>query len=269
MAERGQREAHAHHAGDLRAPDRGAAHDDVGGDLALVGEDAGDTAVGLLDVEDFVAGEEGHAAFGGPADLGLHREDGFGEAVGGDQEAAEDPVGVHQRVLFHALFGAQQAGLDAPRGDPAVAAAEFGDPLGGGGDLEAADLEEAGLAVDVEGAELLDRVAGQLGHGLGGVGLEDQPGRVRGGAAGGGQRALVDHGHLGPASRGDLVRECRPTTPAPMMTTRGPAIAAPPARKQSGCCLRNMVQVAQLNVPVATSGCQGVLDVGKQPETPA
>src|SRR4051812_14477348 len=61
-----------------------------------------------------------------------------------------------------------------------------------------------------------------------------------------------------------------PTTPAPMMTTRGPAIAAPPIENQSSrfsCCLRNMLQVAQLNVPVLGTGCQGVRDVGKQPGT--
>lgn len=152
----------------------GAAHDDVGRDLALVGEDAGHAAVGLPDVQHLVAGEEGDAALGGPADLRLDGEHRLGEAVGGDEEAAEDPVGVQQRVLLDALLGAQQPGLDAPGGDPAVAAVEFGEALGGGGHLESADLKEAGLAVDVEGAELLDGVAGQLRHGLGGVRLEDQ-----------------------------------------------------------------------------------------------
>ena len=136
-------------------------------------------------------------------------EDGLGEAVGGDQEAAEDLVAVDQRVPLDALVRGELTGLDAPGGDPAVAAAQFGQALGGGGHLEAADLEEAGLAVHVEGAELLHGVPGQLGHRLGGVRLEDQARGVRGGAPGGGQRALVDHGHLGPASRGDLVRESR------------------------------------------------------------
>lgn len=143
-----------------------AAHDDVGGDLALVGEDAGDAALALLDVEDLVAGEEAYAALGGPADLRLYGEDGLGEAVGRDEEAAEDLVRVDERVLLDALLGAQQPGLDAPGGDPAVAAVQFGDALGSGRHFEAADLQEAGLAVDVEGTELLDRVAGQLGHGL-------------------------------------------------------------------------------------------------------
>ncbi len=209
VGERSEREVHPDHPGDLRAPDAGAAHDDVGGDLALVGQDAGDTALVLPNVEDFVAGQEAHAACGGPADLRLDGEDGLGEAVGGDEEAAEDLVAVDQRMLLDALVGGQQARLDAPGGDPAVAAVEFGEALGGGRHFEAADLQEAGLAVDVEGAELLDGVAGQLGHGLGGVRLEDQARGVRGGSPGGREGALVDHGHFGPAACGDLVREGR------------------------------------------------------------
>jgi hypothetical protein len=175
----------------------------------VVGDDAGDAAVVLADVENFVAGEEAHAALGGPADLCLDREDRLGEAVGGYVQAAEDAVAVDQRVLLDALVGGQQPGLDAPGRDPAVAAPQFGQALGACRHFEAADLEEAGLAVDVEGAELLDGVAGQFGHGLGGVGLEDQARCVRAGASRGGQRALVDHGHIGPAARGDLVREGR------------------------------------------------------------
>lgn len=152
----------------------GAADDDVGVQIALVGTDTRHLAVGPEYVENLVAGQEAHAALGGPADLRLDGEDGLGEAVGRHEEAAQDPVRVHQRVLLDAFVGGQEAGLDAPGGDPAVAAAQFGEALGGGGHFEAADLEEAGLAVDVEGAELLDGVAGQFRHGLGGVRLEDQ-----------------------------------------------------------------------------------------------
>ncbi len=54
-----------------------------------------------------MAGQEAHAAPGGPADLRLDREDGLGEAVGRDQEAAEDLVAVDQRVLLDALVGGQ------------------------------------------------------------------------------------------------------------------------------------------------------------------
>src|SRR4051794_16369455 len=61
-----------------------------------------------------------------------------------------------------------------------------------------------------------------------------------------------------------------PTTPAPMITTRGPAIAAPPKSKPGSCSgscfVRNAIQVAQLNVPVARRGCQEVRDVGERPE---
>lgn len=65
----------------------GAADHDLGFQVALVGADAGDLAVGPEDVQDLVAGQEGHAALGGPADLGLDGEDGLGEAVGGDVQA--------------------------------------------------------------------------------------------------------------------------------------------------------------------------------------
>ncbi len=209
VGERRQRQVHAGHAGDPRAPDAGAAHDDVGFQVAPVGAHSRHLAVGPEHVQHLVTGEEADPASGGPADLRLHGEDGLGEAVGGHQEAAEDPVAVDQRMRFDALVRRQQARLDAPGGDPAVAAVEFGEALRGGGHFEAADLEEAGLAVDVERAELLDGVAGQFRHGLGGVGLEDQARGVGRGAPGGGQWALVDHGHFGPASRGELVGECR------------------------------------------------------------
>lgn len=97
-----------------------------------------------------MAGEETHTALGGPADLRLDGEDGLREAVGRYQEAAEDLGRVHERVLLDALFGAQQPGLAAPGGDPAVAAVQLRDALGGGRHFEAADLQEAGPAVDVE-----------------------------------------------------------------------------------------------------------------------
>ncbi len=207
VGERREREVHAGHAGDLRAPDPGAAHDDVGGDLALVGQDAGHLVFGPLDVEDFVAGEEAHAALGGPADLRLDGEDRLREAVRGHEEAGEDLVRVDERVPLDALLGAQQPGFDAPGGEPAVAPLQFRDALRAGRHLQAADLEEAGLTVHVERAELLDGVTGHLRHGLGGVGLEDQARGVRRRSPGGGQWALVDHGHFGPASRGDLIGE--------------------------------------------------------------
>ncbi len=127
----------------------------------------------------------------------------------------------------------------------------LGEALGGGGHLEAADLQEAGLAVDVEGAELLDGVAGQLGHGLGRVGLEDQAGGVRRGAAR--WRAAAPWSttvtSVQPRAESSSA-SAAPTTPAPMMTTRGPAIATPPivapdatqcVRSQQSCPTAQMV----------------------------
>jgi hypothetical protein len=93
-------------------------------------------------------------------------------------QPAEHDVAVEQRVQLHALVGAHHPGLDAPRGEPAAAAVQLGEPLRGERDLQPTDLQVAGLPVQLERAELLDGVAGQLGHGLGRVGLEHQPRRV-------------------------------------------------------------------------------------------
>ncbi len=110
--------------------------------------------------------------------------------------------------------GVDDPALDAPGGGPALLAVQVGEPLRGGGDLQAADLVEAPRAVDVDALELLDGVARELGHRLGRVGLEHQPGRVRGGAAGERQRPLVDDGDAGPsrarsARRRGWRRRCR------------------------------------------------------------
>ena len=78
-------------------------------------------------------------------------------------------------------------------------------PLGGGGHLEAADRVEHPPVRMREGAELLDGVLGERGHGLGRVGLEHQAGGMRGGPAGGEQRAPVEDGDVGPAARGQFV----------------------------------------------------------------
>ncbi len=86
-------------------------------------------------------------------------------------------------------------------------ALQVGPPRRRGGDLQPAHLPEAPLAVQREPAELAHGVGRELGHGLRRVGLEDQPRGVRAGPAGGEQRALVDHGDVGPAALGELVRE--------------------------------------------------------------
>ena len=169
------------------------------------GPDAGDPAAGLLD-----AGHPGRALEAGAARLGAagQRDDRpgrLGQAVGGDVQAAEDAVAVDQRVQPHALVRVDHLRLDAPGGGPALPAVQVGEPLGRGGDLQAADLVEAPGAVDVDARELLDGVAGERRHRLRGVGLEDQPGRVRGGAAGQRKRSLVDHGDAVPAAGGQLV----------------------------------------------------------------
>ncbi len=214
VGEGGQRQAHADHVGDLGAPDPGTAHDDVGGDLSPVGDHGGDavTSGGPVgpgaDVQDLVAVEHPNAPGPGGPDLRLHGEDRVGQAVGGDQQSAEYAFAVQQGVQCHAFVRSDEPALHAPGGEPALSATQLGEALGGGGQFEPAHLEEARPAVDIEGTELLDGVAGEFGHGLRRVRLEHQARGVGRGSTGGGERSLVDDGDLGPASAGEFVRQC-------------------------------------------------------------
>ena len=67
-------------------------------------------------------------------------------------------LGVEQRMQLRAFLRVDDPALDAPRRRPALPAMQFGQSGLGGGDLEAADLVEAPLPVDVQRQELLDRV---------------------------------------------------------------------------------------------------------------
>ena len=197
--------------GDLRAPDARAADDDVGRDLALVGDDAGDLAV--LD-----AGRRGPR--GGPGSCtprplarpicASTAQSALARPSVGHQQAAEDLSRSTQRVQLARTRRRRRRWASMPQEvSQPWRRCSSAEALGGGRDLEAADLQEAGLALVLEGDELLHRVAGHLGHGLGAVGLEDQARGVRGRSAGRGQVALVDDGDVGPAARGQLVGEGR------------------------------------------------------------
>ncbi len=59
----------------------------------------------------------------------------------------------------------------------------------------------------IRGGELLDGVLGERRERLGRAGPEDEAGRVRGRAAGGGQRALFEDGDVVPAAGGQFVGE--------------------------------------------------------------
>ena len=190
---------------------------------------------------------------------GAHR---LGQAVGGHVQAAEHPVAVEQGVQLDAFVGVDQLGLDAPGGEPAVPAVQLGEPLGGGGHLEAADLEEAGLAVDVEASRTSRRCSGpsrswswRRWSGRPGPGACERGARRWRAAAPWSTTVMSSQ----PRAESSSARAA-PTTPAPMMTTRGPAIAAPPVQKPvppvqllsaqhaSGCATQCACR---------TGGCQG------------
>ena len=82
---------------------------------------------------------------------------------------------------------------------------------------------EAPLPVELERAELLDGVAGELGHRLRAVGLEDEPGGVRGRAAGGEQRPWSSTvTSVQPRMASSSASE-HPTMPAPMIDDPWPS----------------------------------------------
>jgi hypothetical protein len=107
-------------------------------------------------------------------------------------------------VLF-ALVGIDQPAFDAPGGGVAELAFQVLEPGLGGGQFQPADLVETGDTVGAEREQLAHRVAGELGHGLGRVGLEDQARGVRGGTARQFQWPLFHHRNVGPTADGEFI----------------------------------------------------------------
>ena len=125
---------------------------------------------------------------------------GLGDPVVGHVQAAQDGLRIEQRQRVGDLRGVEQPRLEAEAARPRPAAVELGPALVGRGDLDAAHRVEG-----AERGELLDRPLRQARHRARRVVLEDQPGRVRGRAAGLEQRALVDDHDLLPAALGQVV----------------------------------------------------------------
>ena len=143
------------------SPDAGAAHDDVGGELAAVGDDAGDPPVRRSGWP---------APRGGPA----RARPGSGP-VGAAPRPPAPPwparrsartarrartAGSSRSCLATRLPRGEHLGLEPPRGGPAVPAVQLGEPLRRRGHLEAADRQEARLPVQVERTELVARCTG-------------------------------------------------------------------------------------------------------------
>ena len=207
VGERLERDRHAGQRADPRSPDAGGADHDVGRELAAVGDDGRHPAALGADVRHGLLAEEPGAGLGRPAGLRLARADGLGEAVGRDEIPAQHDLAVEERPGGHGLVGVEQPAGDAPRLRQPVAPPQVEQPFRRERDLEPAHLPEAPLPVEFQRAELLDGVTGELGHGLRAVGLEDEPGGMRGRPAGREQAALVEHRDVGPAARRELVRE--------------------------------------------------------------
>ena len=114
VGQRQQRDVHADHRADRRAPEAGARHDDVGLDDSLGGAHAGDAATRLLDA-DHAGGalEAGSARLGAPRE-GDHRARGLRQAVGRRVQAAEDTVAVQQAVEPDALLRVDEGGSRRP-----------------------------------------------------------------------------------------------------------------------------------------------------------
>ncbi len=179
MGQRGQGQPLTDQTGDLLAPDARAADDEVGRQLALVGEHPGDPVAGGEDVEDLGPVADRGPALGGPVELGGHRADRLRDAVVGDEQPAEHVRGVEQVEAGDGFGRVEQLGARHPPGlgqpEPAV---QLAGPLGSGGDLEAADRQVARVALPAQRGELGHRVAGEVAHHLGPVDLEDHAGRV-------------------------------------------------------------------------------------------
>ena len=126
-------------------------------------------------------------------------------AVGLDVQTAENTRTVDQRMQFGAFGRVDDRSFDAPGRGPTLLTMQIGQPLLGGCHLEAAELVEAPLAVHFEAHELLDRVSGEFGHRLGGIGLEHQTRCVRGGSTRERERPLIQHGDAIPTACGELV----------------------------------------------------------------
>jgi DNA-binding GntR family transcriptional regulator len=195
-----ERHVDAPQARRLRPPDPGAQDDGLGADRAERRLHAAHAAA--LDDEPgrLAAAERPQPARrGGRAAHRLGAADRLGDPVVGDEQPAEDAVGVDERDALADLGRSEQRGVQPEAERAAVAARELGPALLGRRDLDAADRVEARQPVELERAEQRARGLRELRHRRRRVELEDEPGGVRRRAARLPQRPLVDHHQVGPA----------------------------------------------------------------------
>ena len=277
MLHRHERHTHANHAPDVRPPHPGAANDQLRLDASLVRLHGPDPAVLDLDAGYLGLAVELRAALGGQPSHRLARPDALGYAVGRDEEAAQDPVRVKQRYLLRALIGGDKVRLQTPRGGEAVPALEVSQPLGGLRNLYAADLVATRLAVHLEFHVAPDTVLGQVGHHLGRVGLEHEPGSVGGGPASLEERPLIQDHHIPPSEPAQMLGHAAADDAGPTITTPAllsihhprrpqPAVTRPEATR---IYVRGLLRIANFFPIYGTSntgrsGSQGVVNLWRR-----
>ncbi len=207
---RHQRNGQPDHLPQHRPPHPGTRHDDVGGIGAGLGAHPGDPITGRLDRDHLLPELEPRASLHRPPSLDLGRQHGLREPVARNQEPAQNPVPVHQRVQRRHLVRPDEPALHTPRRRPAVPTREIRQPGLGGGDLQAADLVEA-----PQTGVLLDRVAREGRHAPAGVRLEHEPRRVAARPSGGEALRLVQDRDVGEATSGELVGQRTADDPRP------------------------------------------------------
>ena len=180
-----------------------AAGDDhaVGLDVAAIGAHPADAAV--LDVKPHHLGVGGHRRPGllGPLAHDRRRPQRVHHARARGVEAAQQQRLVDERDQLLDLGRADERGRrDPPRLGRHHAPVELLHTR-----LGPRDLDPAALEIDVELLVLAHALLGQRRHLLGVIDREDEVGRVSGGAARVGQRALVQQGDLGLAQLREVI----------------------------------------------------------------
>ena len=200
-----QRHVDAGHPADLAPPHPGAVDHVLGGDRPLCRLDAGHPAVARRHPGDLDVLQDRRAALTralGEAERDVGR---VGLAVGRQEDAADHPVEVEQRVRRAALRRGQDMGLEAEAAGHRRAAAQFLEAV-----LRERHRQRAVLAVaggdpglGLERVVQLGRILGEAGHVVGGAQLADQAGSVPGGA--GGEAFALQQQDVGPAELGEVV----------------------------------------------------------------
>ncbi len=215
MCQRLHRDRHSGQSADLRAPDPRAAQHGPHRHVTLRGADGADPLVLHVEPDHLGVTGEPHAepfCFAGHRFRGANR---LGDSVGGHVQAAVDARRIELRDAFLDLPRIQQLAPDAPSGGQSELALEVLPALRRRGDLDPADLVEAGAAVEFQPGEAPDGVFGKPAHRFRRIGLENQSRRVGTGAAGGEQRALLDDEDVGDPEAREVVSGAAPDDAGP------------------------------------------------------